>query len=75
MKYGELAETVLEIIENKKINKEGLSILYELPESDLRWINEELYYLDDANKDIPFIPEDAFEVIMWGILIKFRKKI
>ena len=75
MKYGDLIKTITEIVENDKINKKGLTLLYELPEADLRWLNEELFYMDDTNKDVVFIPEDTFEVEMWGILIKFKKKL
>ena len=75
MKYSDLIETISEIVENDKINKKGLTLLYELPELELKELNELLFYMDDTNKDIVFIPEDAFEVEMWGILIKFKKKL
>lgn len=74
MKYEELISTITEIVENDKINKNGLILLYELPESELRGLNELLFYMDEGNKGLEFQPEDAFEVEMWGILIKFRKK-
>ncbi len=74
MKYADLIDTISEIVENDKINKVGLTLLYELPESELKWLNEELYSIDENNYGVPFVPEDTFEVEMWGVLIKFRKK-
>lgn len=74
MKYSDLIITISEIIENEKINKNGLTLSYELPEAELKWLNEELYAMDENNYSSPFVPEDTFEVEIWGILIKFRKK-
>ncbi len=75
MNYNELVSTVSTILENDKINKNGLTLLYELSEVDLRNINEELFYLDTENEFKVFVPEDEFDVEIWDILIKFKKKL
>ena len=72
MTYAQLIETISLIVENEKIQKRGLTLLYELPENDLRTINEELFYKVNpfsAN----FEPSDEFEVMLGNILVKFKK--
>jgi len=72
MTYAQLIQTVSLIVENEKIEKRGLTLLYELPESDLRRINEELFY--KANPfSVKFVPNDEFEVMLGNILVKFKK--
>ena len=74
MQFKELYDTVLAISENDAINKKGLSLLYELNGKDLEYINEELFLLENTDDGKIFVPEDSFEVVIHGILIKFRKK-
>ena len=72
MTYLQLIETVSLIVENEKIQKRGLVLTYELPEPELRKINEELFY--KANPySTKFEPTDEFEVMLGGILVKFKK--
>jgi hypothetical protein len=72
MTYQELIETVSLIIENEKIHKRGLSLFFEIPEIELDLINEELYR--KANPyGTNFQRADEFEVMLGGILVKFKK--
>ena len=65
MTYLQLIETVSLIVENEKIQKRGLVLTYELPEPELRKINEELFY--KANPySTKFEPTDEFEVMLGG---------
>jgi hypothetical protein len=72
MDYTQLIETISLIVENEKINKVGLTLLYELEEKNHKQINEALYYKANpySNK---FEPSDEFEVMLGGILVKFVK--
>ena len=73
MTYDELIKTVSEIIDNDEIKKNGLTLTYELSESQHVRINQELFYkMNPINTG--FIPNDIFEVEIAGILIKFIKK-
>ena len=72
MTYAQLIETISLIVENEKIQKRGLTLFYELPEADLRTINEELFY--KANPfSAKFEASDEFEVMLGNILVKFKK--
>ena len=74
MTYQELIVTVSLIIENEKIHKRGLSLLFDLPEAELDLINEELYR--KANPyGTSFERADEFEVMLGGILVKFKKSL
>lgn len=73
MTYNELIETVSTIVENQKIYKNGLTLVYQLDEKDHKMMNETLYMkLNPFGND--FIPSDEFEAFIGGILIKFIKK-
>jgi hypothetical protein len=72
MTYQELIETVSFMVENPKIQKKGLTMLYELPEAEHNQINQELFY--KANPySTKFVPESEFEAMLGGILVKFKK--
>lgn len=73
MNYQELIETISLMVENEKINKNGLTMVYTLDEINHRNMNEYLFYKSNPSTDI-FIPSDEFEVVIGGILIKFNKK-
>ena len=73
MTYQELIETISSIVENEKIIKDGLTMVYSLNEFDHKSMNEFLYYKSNGNTD-DFKPSDEFEVVLGGILIKFIKK-
>lgn len=74
MDYNELIETISEIVNNEKIYKTGLSLVYELDKENHRKMDEHLFY--KANPDTSeFIHRDIVEVEIGGILIKFVKKL
>lgn len=72
MNYEQLIETISLIVENEKIQKVGLTLVYELNDVHHKKMNEVLYY--KTNPYSPeFIPSDEFEVTLGGILVKFVK--
>ena len=72
MSYEELIQTISLMVENENIKKRGLTLLYELPENEHNKINKELY--QKANPySTNFTPSDEFEVMLGGILVKFKK--
>ena len=73
MKYEELIDTVSEIINNEKINKNGLIITYVLDEEKHNKMNEHLYYMSNPN-GTDYEKNDEFEVEIEGLVIKFIKK-
>jgi hypothetical protein len=73
MNYEQLIKTVSEIVNNPEINKDGLSLTYELPSDVHQSINMEIFYTMNS-MNVRFQPTDIFEVEVGGILIKFIKK-
>jgi hypothetical protein len=74
MNYDKLIETVSELLENEKIEKNGLTLTYNLnPKAHLAMNLELLHKTQGMNTE--FKPVDEFEVEIGGILIKFIKKI
>ena len=71
MTYEKLIRTVSEIVDNQDIEKNGLVLLYELPEDIHNKMNEELFY--KLKQGVIFIPADIFEIEIEGILIRFKK--
>jgi len=74
MKYEELIETVSQIVENDKINKKGLILVYVLSDDNHKKMSEHLFYKSNPITE-KFTPTDEFEVEMGQILIKFVKNI
>lgn len=72
MNYEQLIETVSAIVESEKIEKVGLSLTYELEPSKHDEINKELF-LKLNPYSTNFEPTDEFEVMLGGILVKFKK--
>ena len=72
MTYQELIETVSLIIENEKIKKRGLTLLFDLPIDELTNINKELFFKSHPY-DTKFEPSEEFEVMLGGVLVKFKK--
>lgn len=72
MRYEELIETVSEIVNNEKIQKDGLVLLYELDEKRHEEMDEHLFY--KANPDGNFIHREVVEVEIGGVVVKFIKK-
>lgn len=73
MKYEDLIETVSEIINNEKINKNGLIITYVLDEEKHNKMNEHLYYLSNP-MGTDYEKNNEFEVEIDGLVVKFIKK-
>jgi hypothetical protein len=74
MTYEQLIETISEILENEKINKKGLSLIYELEPKKHKTFNEILFYKTNPPTVNPVLT-DEFEVEIGGILVKFIKKV
>ncbi len=72
MTYEQLIETVSLIVENEKIQKTGLTLTYELDENTHNTINETLFSKSNPYST-KFEPSDEFEVMLGGILVKFKK--
>lgn len=72
MTYEQLIETVSLIVENEKIQKNGLTLTYELDEKSHNDINHALF-LKSNPYSTKFEPSDEFEVMLGGILVKFKK--
>jgi hypothetical protein len=62
---------VSEIVDNPNIEKNGLVLVYELPENIHNQMNEELFYT--LKQGVIFVPSDIFEIEIEGILIRFKK--
>ena len=74
MNFDKLIEIVSEILENEKIEKNGLILKYQLtPQVHLDMNLELLHRTQGINTNNE--PTDEFEVDIGGILIKFIKKV
>ena len=74
MDYDKLIKTVSEIFENENIDKNGLSLIYELNPKNHKSMTEQLFY-KSTPPTAKCIYTDIFEVEIAGILVKFTKKI
>lgn len=73
MNYEELIESVSLIVENEKIYKNGMTIIYELTDLNHKQMNEELFYKSNP-PSAQFVKTEEFEVELGGIIIKFVKQ-
>lgn len=73
MTYDALIKTVSEILENDNIYKVGLTLTYELGEVEHLQMNE-IVFRKSTPFSSNFVPSDEFEVMIGGILVKFKKK-
>ncbi len=71
MDYTHLIETLTEIVDNEKIFKENLTLIYSLSDINHKKMHEHLFYKSNPDTDIKFEPKDEFEVEIEGILVKF----
>ena len=72
MNYEELITTISLLVENEKIYKTGLTLVYELDDKNHKQMNQHLYY--KANQSMSgFVANDEFEILLGGILVKFVK--
>ena len=74
MDYNKLIKTVSEIFENENIDKNGLSLVYELNHKNHKAMTEQLFYKSNP-LTAQCVYTDEFEVEIAGILVKFTKKI
>lgn len=73
MNYNELIETISEIVNNEKIYKENLTLVYELDEQNHLKMDEHLFYKSNAPSD-EFIHNEVIELEIGGVFVKFIKK-
>jgi hypothetical protein len=73
MNYDNLILTISQIVENENINKNGLSLQYNLEERVFNDINLDLFQRSNQ-VFTDFKPTDEFEVVIGGILVKIIKK-
>jgi len=73
MRYEEIIATISEIVANDNINKEGLTLIYELDDVRHRQMDEELYIRINGNLD-GFQHQELIEIELGGILVKFIKE-
>ena len=74
MDYNKLIETISEIVNNEKILKTNLTLVYELPEKLHKQMDEELYY-KTKNDASDFEHKDEIELEVSNLKIKLIKKI
>ena len=74
MTYEKLIATMTTIIKDETIEKEGLTLIYELTSKRHRQMNEELFYKSNPITD-ELKPADEFEVDFEDVKVKFVKKI
>lgn len=72
MNYETLIESLSLIVENDKIEKKGLVMIYNLPSDEHINLSIDLYYKTN-NPEEDFKPEEDFEVVIGGVLVKFVK--
>lgn len=73
IRYEELIATISEIINNENIKKEGLHLVYELPEKDHKMMDEHLFYKTN-DRNTKFEHRDVIEVELGGLIVKIIKK-
>lgn len=74
MDYNKLIETISEVVNNEKILKTNLTLVYELPEKLHKQMDEELFYKTNGN-ETEFQHKDEVELEVSNLKIKLIKKI
>jgi len=74
MDYNKLIETISEVVNNEKILKTNLTLVYELPEKLHKQMDEELFYKTNGN-EMEFQHKDEVELEVSNLKIKLIKKI
>lgn len=72
MRYEELIETLGEIVNNEKIYKKGMTIIYTLPEKRHKQLDEHLFYKSNPANAL-FEHRDVIELDANGVIVKFIK--
>ncbi len=73
MNYNDLLETISEVVNNDKIYKAGLIMVYELDELNHKKIDEHLYYKSNPGAN-DFTHRDIVDVEVNDVVIRFVKK-
>jgi len=73
MDYQKLINTLTEIYNNENIEKNGLTLVYELSPREHKGMTEELFYKSNPSTE-QCVYTDEFEVEIEGIIVKFIKK-
>ena len=73
MTYEQLIETFSEIIQNEKIHKDGIVLMYELDELNHQKMDEHLFYKVN-DRDAEFEHREIIEVEIEGFEIHIVKK-
>lgn len=73
MDYQDIITTVSEIVNNEKIIKDGLTLIYELTPLNHKQLDEHLYYTHNP-RGTDFQHQEVIEIELGGILIKFIEK-
>lgn len=73
MDYQKLITTLTEIYNNENIEKEGLTLVYELSPKEHKGMTEELFYKSNPSS-ADCVYTDEFEVEIEGIIVRFIKK-
>lgn len=73
MRYETLIETISAIINSEEIYKEGMTIIYELPEERHKQMDEHLFYKSNP-PNARFEHRDVVELEVDGLTIKFVKE-
>ena len=73
MNYEKLIETISTVMNTDEIYKNGLTLLYELPDKLHKQMDEHLFYKANPNSN-EFIHRDEIELEVGEIKVKFIKK-
>lgn len=73
MNYNTVLQSIRNIVENELIEKDGLTLVYELDEKAHRQLDEELYIQIHGTIN-GFEHQEVFEIEVGGILTKFIQK-
>lgn len=75
MRYEDIVEIAAQITYNDNIKKEGLTLLYELPEKRHRDLDEHFFYMINPDvRDEDFEHEDVIDVQLGDIRFIFIKE-
>lgn len=73
MNYEKIITTIREIYNNKDIEKNGLTLVYELDDKKYKTMTEEFFYKSNPST-ATCIYTDEFEIELGSIIVKFIKK-
>ena len=73
MNYDNLIETISAMVENERINKKGLTLVYTLNDENHKEMDEHLFYTSNP-ENAEFIHQEVVEVTLGGIMVKFVKE-